>query len=184
MVHAVELHDRLEFLGNGGGETHNFFSCSHWGPTKFSGQAHWPGCRQIPLFLHDGIQTAVTSLCNRYFNHNNFQLLSRITFTRWNFLPFRVLDGPFAIHTADIQGRFAIRKQIVTQASGLTWIWQQCTSHGGIYRLLWSFRARLWAWIGAMSFSTIWITWLVFQLIHCFEIFWTSVRHFSTILFN
>lgn len=43
IVHVVELHESFEFFGSGGGVRHNFFSCSQYGPTKFSGHEHIPG---------------------------------------------------------------------------------------------------------------------------------------------
>lgn len=58
IVHAVELQDRFEFRGSGGGVTHNFFSCSQYGPIKLSGHEHCPGEIHMPEFLHGGMQIA------------------------------------------------------------------------------------------------------------------------------
>lgn len=58
MVQLVELHDSFELCGWTGRVKQSFFSCSQYGPMKFSGQEHVPGSMQMPLFLHGGIQIA------------------------------------------------------------------------------------------------------------------------------
>lgn len=62
IVQLVELHDNFELCGWTGRVRQSFFSCSQYGPTKFSGHWQVPGSKQIPLFLHGGIQMAINAL--------------------------------------------------------------------------------------------------------------------------
>lgn len=50
IVQLVELQDNFELCGIIGRVKHSFFSCSQYGPTKFSGHEQVPGSMHIPLF--------------------------------------------------------------------------------------------------------------------------------------
>lgn len=58
MVQSVELHDNRELCGAAGRVRQSFFSCSQYGPMKFSAHVHLPGDMQMPLFLQAGLQIA------------------------------------------------------------------------------------------------------------------------------
>lgn len=55
-------HFLLEFCGKFGRARHGFFSNWHCGPEKLTGQLHWFGAVQIPLFMHAGKQIAKNNL--------------------------------------------------------------------------------------------------------------------------
>lgn len=69
MVQSVELHVNLELCGWAGRVRQSFFSCSQYGPMKFSAHEHLPGDMQMPLFLQVGKQIATIGMKNKHYNH-------------------------------------------------------------------------------------------------------------------
>lgn len=58
-MQLVELHVSFALCGTTGRVKQSFFSCSQYGPTKFSAHEQVPGFIQIPLFAQRGIHIAI-----------------------------------------------------------------------------------------------------------------------------
>lgn len=119
MVQSVELHDNLELCGCGGRVKQSFFSCSQYGPMKFSAHEHLPGDMQMPLFLQAGIQIAAIGMSNMDRIYSFFSRMFKPkqtsfihTFTRQFIAPFKIFQNPFIVRANHFPLSLAIWKLI------------------------------------------------------------------------
>lgn len=178
MVQSVELHDNLELCGWVGRVKQSFFSCSQYGPTKFSAHEHLPGDMQMPLFLQAGIQMAKNGMKN--INIMFFHLLTQInsllhTFTCKFIAPFKIFQNPFFIRTSHSRLSLTIWKLIAIHTLHRTTIRSNSASSRCIQNGLWFCCACTWSgWRhGDTSIVciSIWLWW------HCdASIAWTCIK--------